>query len=633
MAQFSSADPRTAARGEWLFEQIVATGSLVVRDLGGGRDGEMAAHRYLSSPYVCWAIFVEALSDRTRLAATGRRVVVAQDTTEINFSGRGKARRGLGPAGDGKSPGFFIHPNVVIDADEEAMLGLVGCQIWTRADGKVGPGYKRAAEDKESIRWSQGSLNAATLVGHARQVIDVTDREGDVWRHIAHRPEGVDLATRARHNRALEGGTCLFTALVDQPPLAITRVEVAPQKIGEKVRVAEVVIRAGKVRIKRPPAAPRSDPKVLEMGLVEAIEQDAPEGVEPLCWRILTTLPVATAEDAQEVVRLYRLRWRIEEVFRALKGDGLALEDTQMQDAERLFRLSALALGAAVRIIQLVDARDGGPRPMSDVLDQNLVEDVAILVKAREGATAKQKNPHPQGSLAWLSWVVARYGGWNCYGKPPGPKTMAKGWQRFSATLAGVLIARHGELPVNPIARKGRRRRAPVALALVCLGATLAGCIDLAPTYHRPAQPTPATFPGAAASPSDDRPLVGWRDFFADARLKAVIEQALANNRDLRVAVANIAAARAQYHVPAGGAISDDHRRAQRHLRPGTGRSGRRRRLSRRGPAPIASTSTVSPPASAPTSSTCSARCATSPARPRTSISPPRRRATRPRSL
>ena len=447
MLKFSSADPRTSSRGEWLFDQIVATGTLVMRNLGGGRDGEMAAHRYLSSPYVSPAIIVDTLSERTRLAAAGRRVVVAQDTTEINFSGRSAARQGLGPGGDGSSPGFFIHPNVVIDADEEAMLGLVGCQIWTRADGKVGARQKRAAEDKESIRWAQGALNAATLVDHAQQIIDVSDREGDVWRHLAHRPQGVDLAIRARHNRPLEAGATLFTALADQPELATTLVRVAPQKIGEKAREAKVVLRAGKVCIKRPATAPRTDPEILEIGLVEAIEQDADKGVKPLLWRILTTLPVDTPDDAQEVVRLYRLRWRIEEVFRALKKDGLALEDTQIQQAERLFRLAALALGAAVRIIQLVDARDGGSRPMSDVLDPALMPQVAILVRTREGATPKQQNPHPQGSLAWLAWVVARYGGWNCYGKPPGPKTMAKGWQRFSATLAGVVLANATRLP------------------------------------------------------------------------------------------------------------------------------------------------------------------------------------------
>jgi multidrug efflux system outer membrane protein len=85
------------------------------------------------------------------------------------------------------------------------------------------------------------------------------------------------------------------------------------------------------------------------------------------------------------------------------------------------------------------------------------------------------------------------------------------------------------------------------------LGAVLlAGCIDLAPAYHRPAEPTPPNFPtGPAypAAPTVARPVVGWRDFFSDPKLKTVIEQALANNRDLRIAVANIAAARAQYHV------------------------------------------------------------------------------------
>jgi multidrug efflux system outer membrane protein len=80
--------------------------------------------------------------------------------------------------------------------------------------------------------------------------------------------------------------------------------------------------------------------------------------------------------------------------------------------------------------------------------------------------------------------------------------------------------------------------------------AMIAGCVDLAPRYHRPAEPTPATFPtGPGYGPIEARPVVGWREFFSDPKLKRVIDEALANNRDLRVAVANIAAARAQYHV------------------------------------------------------------------------------------
>ncbi len=444
MMHFSVGDIRTAERGAWLFDRIVATGSLVLRRLGETRAEEIAAHRYLSSPHVSVSEIIEAFRDRTRAASCGRRVVVAQDTTEINFSGRSAARQGLGPAGDGRSPGFFIHPNVVVDADDEVVLGLAGAQIWTRDDGKVGARSKRAAEDKESARWLEGTRSAAeALVGHAAQIIGVADREGDVWSHFVHAPPGVELAIRSRHNRPLEGGGLLFEALADQPLLAATLVKVAPRGPGDRGRTAKVLVRAGTVVIKRPATAPRSDPKRLEIGLVQAIEQDAPPGIKPLVWRILTTLPVDTAAEAQAVIGYYRLRWRIEEVFRALKRDGLALEETQMQEAERLFRLAAMGLGAAVRIIQLVDARDGAAsRPMSDVLDENLIPEVAILVKSREGATAKQKNPHPQGSLAWLSWVVARYSGWHCYGKPPGPKTIAYGWPIFCATLCGTILAR-----------------------------------------------------------------------------------------------------------------------------------------------------------------------------------------------
>jgi len=447
MSGFSSADPRTAARGSWLFDRIVATGSLVLRELGETRAGEVAAHRYLSSPYVTAEGIIAALSERTRLASAGRRVVAAQDTTEINFSVRSASRRGLGPGGDGKSPGFFIHPVVAVDADEEAVLGLAAAQIWTRAADKVSDRHARAIEDKESARWLNGTRAAAAALNQASQVIVVADREGDIWSHFAHRPETVELAIRARHDRALEGRASLFEAFASQPPLIVTQVKVAPRGPGDKGRIATVALRCGPVRIARPATAPRTDPEVLELGLVEAIEQDAPSGAKPLLWRIVTTLPVNGADDALDVVRLYRLRWRIEEVFRALKRDGLALEETQVQDGIRLFHLAALALGAAVRIIQLVDARDGSPRPMSDALDPDLQNAVAILVRSREGATAKQKNPHPEGSLAWLSWIVARYGGWNCYYKPPGPKTMAKGWDRFAATLSGFILATEAQLP------------------------------------------------------------------------------------------------------------------------------------------------------------------------------------------
>ena len=178
------------------------------------------------------------------------------------------------------------------------------------------------------------------------------------------------------------------------------------------------------------------------MALVEAREIDPPANEEPLHWRLLTTIEVGDAEAACEIVRLYRLRWRIEELFRALKSDGMRLEETQVHEAGRLFKLAVVGLAAACRTIQLVDARDGSPRPASDVIDPVLLPVAEAIGTTLEGKTERQKNRHPVHSLAWLAWIVARLGGWNCYYKPPGPKTMRAGCAQFATMTAGFTIAK-----------------------------------------------------------------------------------------------------------------------------------------------------------------------------------------------
>lgn len=435
-------DPRVEARGAWLVERIVATGSLVLRVVGGTRAGEVAAQRWLSSPRVTLEEILEAASARTVSACAGRRIVAAQDTTAISFT-RSAARRGLGPGSNGKTPGFFVHPVVAIDADDQAVLGLAGARIWTRDADPVTPRGQRAIEDKESIRWIEGAQMASDrLAASAAQVIVVGDQEADIWACFARRPASVELLVRARHDRPLAGSGSLFGVTAAWPELASYEIVIAPRRIGEKARTTRVAIRSGTVRVTRPAGAPKTDPDEIVLGLVEARELgDPPQGCEPVLWRLLTTLPAEGEAAAREIVGFYRLRWRIEEVFRALKSDGLKLEDSQVQEAEHLFRLSALGLAAAVRSLQLVDARDGSRRPMSDVLDQEWTKAVAAIGRTREGSTPKQQNPHPEGSLAWLAWIVARYGGWNCYGKPPGTKTMAQGWQSFAAVLSGFIIA------------------------------------------------------------------------------------------------------------------------------------------------------------------------------------------------
>jgi multidrug efflux system outer membrane protein len=84
----------------------------------------------------------------------------------------------------------------------------------------------------------------------------------------------------------------------------------------------------------------------------------------------------------------------------------------------------------------------------------------------------------------------------------------------------------------------------PLALAMI-----LSGCMSLAPKYERPAAPVAASYPVASPAAGKAAASIAWQQFFADARLKQLIGMALANNRDLRVAILNIEQARAQYQV------------------------------------------------------------------------------------
>jgi hypothetical protein len=441
-------DIRVAERADWLIERVATVGTLVLRRVGETRAGERAVHRFLSSPHVSVERIVETLAARTAAQCSGRRILAVQDTTEINFAGRDKKRRGFGAGGDGKTAGFFIHPVIALDVEAEAIVGLVDAAIWTRSGARVAPRRGRALEDKESMRWLSGCQAAAETLSQAASVVMVADRESDIYSLFARKPDRLDLIVRAAQDRSLAQGGQLFGALETAEPLRTAAVRVAPRGPGDKGRIAKIVLRAAPVRIVRPQVGLSCQlADTIELGLVEAREVEAPAGKTPLLWRLLTTLPIATADQADQVVQLYRLRWRIEQTFRALKSDGLKLDDSQVIDAERMFNLAAVGLAAAVRTIQLVDARDGSSRPATDVIDAAFAVPLQLLSRKLEGNTARQKNPHPPHSLGFVAWIAARLGGWNCYYKPPGPKTMRQGWNQLAATLEGYALARQCQNP------------------------------------------------------------------------------------------------------------------------------------------------------------------------------------------
>ncbi|VWB47235.1 efflux transporter outer membrane subunit [Burkholderia paludis] len=109
------------------------------------------------------------------------------------------------------------------------------------------------------------------------------------------------------------------------------------------------------------------------------------------------------------------------------------------------------------------------------------------------------------------------------------------------------------------------QKHALTASAAALAAALFAAGCTMAPHYKRPDAPVEqaypasgvyATQPGATGERSANgqaAAAIGWREFFVDPRLQRLIEIALKNNRDLRVSVLNIEAARAQYQITRAG--------------------------------------------------------------------------------
>ena len=72
-------------------------------------------------------------------------------------------------------------------------------------------------------------------------------------------------------------------------------------------------------------------PQTIALNLVEVVEVGAPAGVAPVLWRLLTTAPVASLDEALGIVRLYQQRWRIEEYNRTCKKSGIDLEGAMIE--------------------------------------------------------------------------------------------------------------------------------------------------------------------------------------------------------------------------------------------------------------------------------------------------------------
>ncbi len=399
-----------------------------VRRLGKNRAGEIRIARFLHNPAVTVSEMVATAGVRTCSQAAGRHVLAIQDTTMVR-----SAVDGLGVA---------LHPVIAVDAIDGTVIGLVDAGFFTRKGGQRDGRRERDFAQKQSRRWLEGAEHAAELAAAGAACVTVVeDREGDIYEDFACKPAGVEMLVRAGQDRRLEDGSRLFAKPEMLPEAGRMSVDL-PAAPGRPARAAVLALRFCPVEIARPKhrkrAAAAALPKSVALTLVEAHEIDPPADGTAAHWRLLTTHSVNDVADARRIVGFYRQRWTIEQLFRTLKTKGFNVEALRQAEDGPFEKLVAASLIAATTVLQLVRERDGiGKRPLQDAFDPEDRLALEAISADLEGKTARQKNPHPRGSLAFASWVLARLGGWTGYYGKPGPIVMLQGLIRFHAIKHG----------------------------------------------------------------------------------------------------------------------------------------------------------------------------------------------------
>jgi hypothetical protein len=436
---------------------MVAGKTAIVNKFSKTHSDQIGAYRFLHNPGVQVEELIQASYNHCSAHCKGLNVLSIQDTTEINYSalhGKLKAKdRDIGPVGNNTDAGFFLHPNLVIDAAELLPIGYSSIVTWNRKwdkQDKHQRGYKQQPiEEKESYRWISSAITSKEVLKDAAHVTIIGDRESDIYEELVHVPDKkTDLLIRSGKNRKLSGSEAnLFETLAQSELQAIYKVDVKGNK-KRKDRTAEMQLRYEKVKIARPANLVASTPlpRYVELWAIEAREQSesVPEGEEEILWRILTTHSISNIEDALCYLQWYALRWQIEQVFRLMKTKGMNIESSQLGDGFSLKKLCVMTLQVVLQVMQLTMSRHGNnSKKAALIFTAQQVQFLALLQKKLEGATTKQKSPHATGSLAWASWIIARLGGWKGYESqsPPGHITMKNGLDIFFQKYSGWLLA------------------------------------------------------------------------------------------------------------------------------------------------------------------------------------------------
>lgn len=402
-----------------------------------------AAYRLIANKNITVEHIQEPSSQAAVNSCRGKKAVLAiSDTTSLNFTSH-RAASGLGPIGEISYQGILFHSTIVVRKDG-VPLGILRQEAWVRdpeEHGKRHQRKQRKIEDKESYRWVKSIVESSedmnSLPDHERpNMIHIFDREGDIYEVFeAIEDVGDGAVIRSSWNRKIsDEHKYIHDQVLNSRILGRETFDV-PRKQGERKRKAKVEYHACAVTLR-----PKKDHRPIEINVVAVVETKPPKGIEPLKWMLLTTETINTLNEVREIVRLYTIRWRIEEYHLILKS-GCRMEKVQFETADRIMKILAIYAAVALRLLQMTyQARVDPNLPCTAVISENEWRALQTYIQGKT-PPPKAKPPTLKQAILWIGKLGGHLGRKN--DGMPGVRTLWRGWRDLQVILAMYIVCRN----------------------------------------------------------------------------------------------------------------------------------------------------------------------------------------------
>jgi hypothetical protein len=335
-----------------------------------------------------------------------------------------------------------MHSSLAVTTDG-LPLGLTAVKFWTREKFKGTRALKRhinptrvPIEEKESIRWLENLRQATSLLADPARCVHIGDRESDIYElFCAAQEAGTHFLFRTCVDRlAGDGEHTIATEMAEVRCKGLHRVEVQDRH-GE-VSEAVLELRFRRIRV-LPPIGKQNQYPPLHLTVLHATERGKPRGRDPINWKLITDLPIASRAEAIEKLHWYALRWRIETFHKILKS-GCRAEQSKLRTAERLVNLLATFCILGWRIFWLTMINRVTPEAPPTLAFTKL--EIQILDKLA------QTPPHlaAVASISCYLTKLAQLGGYLARARDPlpGNQVIWKGISRLTDIEIGYLLAK-----------------------------------------------------------------------------------------------------------------------------------------------------------------------------------------------